>query len=262
MNVRPRLIASIHDATAQSLPQVLQIVDLLRDRGIRNADVLVVCGCDWAPCQIDQLRRLADQGWALHGHGWTHRATASKNLRHRLHSWTISRNVAEHLSKNEREIAAIIQRTYDWFAENRLPSPSTYVPPAWAMGSINRKRLKTLPYRFYESLNGVYDSREDQFHRLSLLGFEADTRFRAAFLRLFNRINLWRSSRLGRTLRMAIHPEDLQLRLAGDLRRTIDRFGKQVRCGLDWVLGDRRKIEAAQRSRAAVHADADSGVPV
>jgi predicted deacetylase len=97
-----------------------------------------------------------------------------------------------------------------------LPAPSLYVPPAWAMGRISRAGLRKLPFRYYETISGVYDAQADRFIRLPLLGFEADTRIRATALKLSNVLNR-RLANAHRELRFAIHPTDFELYLARDL---------------------------------------------
>ena len=90
------------------------------------------------------------------------------------------------------------------------------------MGAISRRQLNTLPFVRYETLGGLYDSQTARFDRVPLLGYEADTGFRATFVRLSNSFN--RLLAAGGRLRVSIHPQDLQLRLAADLRRTISEL--------------------------------------
>ncbi len=96
---------------------------------------------------------------------------------------------------------------------------------AWALGAIDRTVLGKLPYRYYETLRGFYDARSDRFLALPLLGFEADTWFRASFLRVFNRINLVSAKWRRRPIRLSIHPHDLTLKLQGNLASLIARLG-------------------------------------
>jgi len=133
----------------------------------------------------------------------------------------ISNRAAEHLAQEASGVEAIIQRCYEWFGDNALPVPAFYVPPAWALGPIGRARLKQLPFRFYETLIGVYDAGEARLHRLPLLGFEADRPWRARALRLNNHVQRRWASWRGRW-RVAIHPQDLKGPLAIDLLREIN----------------------------------------
>jgi predicted deacetylase len=107
-----------------------------------------------------------------------------------------------------------------WFDEHSLPAPSLYVPPAWAMGSIPRAGLEGLGFRYFETLTGIYDAERREMHRLPLFGFEADTRFRALSLRLFNAANRIMGRYAG-TVRLGIHPQDFELELAADLKRCL-----------------------------------------
>ena len=84
--------------------------------------------------------------------------------------------------------------------------------------------LRDLPFRYYETLSGTYDAEENRFARTPLLGFEADTRFRAVSLRLFNLVNRG-IARLRGSVRIAIHPRDFELLLASDLQVLLDKRG-------------------------------------
>ena len=92
------------------------------------------------------------------------------------------------------------------------------------MGSVSESDLDTLPFTCFETLNGVYDSREKRFLRSAMLGFEADTTFRAFWCRVWNRLNLLVAGS-SKTIRLAIHPQDFKLRLAGDLEQLLQQGG-------------------------------------
>jgi predicted deacetylase len=95
------------------------------------------------------------------------------------------------------------------------------VPPAWAMGSIFRSQLRTLPFRYFEYFSGVYDGKTERFYRLPLVGYEADRPWRVAPLRLWNAINLALARHTG-LLRIAIHPHDLHIRLSNQLIKILE----------------------------------------
>jgi hypothetical protein len=96
-----------------------------------------------------------------------------------------------------------------------LKAPTLYVPPAWALGSINRVQLRSLPFDQVELLTGIYDCRADRFFRLPLVGYEADTRWRQIALRLVNTANQVAAVASCTPLRIAIHPFDLEYSLTG-----------------------------------------------
>lgn len=213
---------SIHDVMPTTLTRVGHIAELLDSARLGPATLLVVPGAGWNRNDLATLRQLERRGYALAGHGWVHRVEAYHGLYHRLHGRLLSRNVAEHLALNTNGIEALITKSYSWFTDHDLGNPELYVPPAWAMGGLSRQRLRILPYRFYESFSGIYDSTEDQFHRLPLLGYEADTWWRAFSVRSWNSLNrTW--ARWKSPVRLAIHPGDLELRLANDLKRQLHR---------------------------------------
>jgi hypothetical protein len=128
----------------------------------------------------------------------------------------LSRMVAEHLALNKSEIIHLIQQCHQWFIRHDFQPPELYVPPAWAMGSLPQSYLRHLPFKRYEYLRGIYDSTKNHFEPFPLLGFEADTWWRKAVLRLSNAVNL-RKACCARSLRIAIHPYDLDLLMRPDL---------------------------------------------
>ncbi|MDH3588468.1 MAG: polysaccharide deacetylase family protein [Gammaproteobacteria bacterium] len=216
----PIWLVSVHDVMPETIGVVRELVQQLDDNDIGPLTLLVVPGGSWAASEIDWLRSRQQQGDSLAGHGWVHHAAAPRGIYDRLHRRFFSRGVAEHLPLNTPEISALILRCHNWFDSNNLMPAELYVPPAWAMGDISRDRLRELPFHQYETLAGVYDSRTDRFQRIPLVGFEADTRFRALFLRLSNALNR-AAARVSGQLRVAIHPRDLQLNLRADLDKAM-----------------------------------------
>ena len=211
-------LVSVHDVMPETLPQVKAIIGLLERLAVFPAALLVVPGRRWSRADIAYLKSLQAAGFELAGHGWRHRAERMTSTRHRLHGLLISRNEAEHLSLSALEIAARIHACSDWFQEAGLSQPALYVPPAWAWGVLPQEAMKVLPFRLYETQWGVFDAFAGTYMRLPVTGYMADTRFREKALRACNGFS--RRFFPG-PLRIAIHPQDLDLRLAGDLKRDL-----------------------------------------
>lgn len=219
---KPVWLVSVHDVMPDTMTRVRRTVAVLDKHQIAPLTLLVVPGGAWSASDIAWLRERQNRGDRLAGHGWIHRAGKPRGLYDRLHRRFFSRGVAEHLPLNADEISQLIHNCHGWFVSQNLAVPELYVPPAWAMGSISRAKLRELPFLHYESLSGVYDKEDNQFRRVPLVGFEADTRFRALSLRLSNGINQIAAKWQGR-LRVAIHPGDLELYLRNDLEKLISR---------------------------------------
>ncbi len=215
-------LVSIHDVMPTTLNKVEVILGTLREQGIHTATLLVVPGKPWQADEIDQLRSYVAQGYELAGHGWHHEIEHYGGLGHRLHGLLISKNVAEHLALDRAGIEALIRRCYKWFAQNKLPSPSLYVPPAWAMGDITNARLRRLPFRYYEYFSGIYDGRLNCFERIPMVGYEVDAWFRVPFVSAWNRMNFF-GARFRHRLRFSIHPNDFQLLLHNQLSRDLQK---------------------------------------
>jgi predicted deacetylase len=224
---RRQLLLSIHDVTPDTLDDVEHILCELSELGYRKVMLLVVPGSGWTPASLTRLRALSGYGAEFAGHGWRHVVEEIRGLRHRMHSLLISRNVAEHLALSRPQIRSLVQRCYDWFAANDVPEPVLYVPPAWAMGRIRNDDLDGLPFSQYETLAGIYDSVTGTFRRTAMVGFEADTAFRALSCRVWNWWNL-QAAGTSKPVRVAIHPGDLGLLLAEDLRRFLEHGGRAL----------------------------------
>lgn len=224
---RPRALFSIHDVMPETLDDVARVHDLCLARGLPPPALLVVPGRDWRETDLRRLREWHGGGAELIAHGWLHR-TRPRRLYHRLHSVLFSRDVAEHLALPADGVLDLMRASHDWFAAHDLPSPHTYIPPAWALG-VAPQRLVELPYRCIEVLRGVWLRDGSGMHKrhLPLLGFEADTRLRATVLRRWNALQRQRAMRAIKPLRISIHPADHRLLLRDELHGIL---GRQWRC--------------------------------
>ena len=220
------LLISIHDVAPATLGKVCRIFDKLHAADRLPVTLLVVPGLDWNPRDIETLEELVDRGAELAGHGWRHRAESISGIRHRVHSALISRDVAEHLALDRAGCIRLMRDCFDWFGEHGLPAPDLYVPPAWAMGAARQSDLDELPYTRFETTGGVYVSHRG-FLSLPMIGFEADTSFRAVACRVWNRMNKTWAGANG-ALRIGFHPSDFELRLGGDAARAVTMPGTAV----------------------------------
>lgn len=222
-------LISIHDVMPATLPQVSGLLAQLRGHRHRFVTLLVVPGRDWLAAEIDQLHAWQQAGLELAAHGWSHRAERVRGIRHGLHAAFISRRAAEHLALDANGIRERMQASADWFTRNGLQAPSTYVPPAWALGHVSPDALAELPFRRIEVMRGLLDPRTGRLERLPLLGFEADTRVRSGFLALWNRLQWMQAHRKRLPLRVSVHPDDARLRLAASLDRYLGSVPSSIR---------------------------------
>ena len=222
-----KALVSIHDVMPGTMARVEALLEWLRTREVPPVALLTVPGKDWSPAGIQRLRQLAGLGHELVAHGWNHQ-TRPRRLYHRCHALLISRNVAEHLDHDAEGVFALMERSGTWFARNGLPAPTAYVPPAWALGPLQKEAWPLLPYRVIETTRGIIHTREARRAALPLTGFEADTPLRQAFLTRWNKQQAAKAVRAGMPLRISIHPDDLQLRLAGQMDELIQRAGQFI----------------------------------
>jgi len=215
------IVWSVHDVTPSTLDRASAIVDLLASSGARSLAILVVPDGEWTVEQIGTLRAWERAGHLLAAHGWSHRALPPRGVYHRLHSAILSRDAAEHLGRPRDDVLEIVRRGQAWFAEAGLQPPRLYVPPAWALGALPLCAFDGTSFRWVETLTGIYDTRARRWHRLPLVGFEADSRARAWALRVSNAANLALGAALRRPVRAGLHPHDLGLRLAREARALV-----------------------------------------
>lgn len=214
-------LISIHDVMPHTLSRVERLLECsLNDIAPANVLLLVVPGLDWSSSQIKTLQTWQQVGYELAGHGWQHRIRRCSSAYHRLHSLLISRDAAEHLSLSGTELNALIEANAAWFPANGLVPPQVYVPPAWAVGELDLTLLRDCGFRCLETTTGLVDLHSGTRRRLPLVGFEADTRLRAGFLRLWNRLNASMANE-ARPLRLSIHPFDDEYRIADQMTRLI-----------------------------------------
>jgi len=212
-----RALISIHDVMPETMDRVREHVTALRRYGHEAITLLVVPGRAWERADLAQCARWQLEGLELAAHGWHHEATRLGGPYHWAHAALLSRRSAEHLALDEDGIAQLMQAAHDWFVARGLPAPTTYVPPAWALGCIQRQRLRELPFQRIEVTQGLLAPATGELSRLPLVGFEADTAARAAFLRRWNQAQAGLARRQGLPLRIGIHPHDHTLRLASQL---------------------------------------------
>ncbi len=220
-----RAFISLHDVMPESFADVEDVLMRLEGYGIPPITLLVVPGKPWKEAHMEKLREWSSMGYRLAAHGWIHEARNIRNLYHRLHSWLISRNVAEHLEWDPQDIPKNMAKSVAWFPENGLPVPDFYVPPAWALGKVRFPDAlaemdleASCPFPAHvEVLGGIIETGNGTYHPLPLVGFEADTWFREHFVRWWNRMQLNRSRKTRRPVRIGLHPFDFNLRLSRDL---------------------------------------------
>lgn len=211
-------IISMHDVMPATLARVEQLLaNELADIPARAVMLLVVPGLPWTAVQLSRLKSLEQQGYELIGHGWLHRVAQVRTGYHRLHSFFISRQAAEHLSKSEDELSQLLHRNARWFETQGFNRPRCYVPPAWAVGKLSRQTLRQAGFDCIETTSGLHWLHPCSSQLLPLVGFEADTRARARFLRTWNWLNV-RLVSAKRPVRVSIHPYDNEYLLADQMR--------------------------------------------
>lgn len=214
---------SIHDVMPETLDRVAEQLAMIDRRCPGPVTLLVVPGKAWTDADIARVRGWAAEGHVLAGHGWSHRAARVRGLRHRLHSLFVSRDCAEHLALDGDGIVDLMTRNRRWFEEHDLPLPELYVPPAWALGPVEAAALEPTGFKRVETMSGYLDIASGRLRHSALIGFEAASTWQIPALKLSNAFNRILAARW--PLRVALHPDDHRLPLAGDLETWLKRCG-------------------------------------
>jgi len=214
---------SIHDVSPKNLDKIIFIINHLNKKhNIKKITLLVIPGLDWNDEQIAIFKEWENnENIELASHGWIHESSPIKNIYHYLHSKLISDDCAEHLSLSKSSIIKLMNNSYSWFVDKGLTPPTLYVPPAWALGNINKKDLLKVPFSEVETTSGVYIN--NKFIFIPLIGFETKNYFRFIIVKISNFINYLLYHIFG-LIRIAIHPNDFKLLL----RKDIDKYLSEV----------------------------------
>jgi hypothetical protein len=223
-----RVIWSIHDVSPETVAWADNMVVRLTSSGASPLMILIIPAGDWPSTALDVVGGWESAGHILALHGWDHQALRPNGVYHRLHSLMLSRDAAEHLSRDRAEMLTRIDRGRKWFESNGLREPAVYVPPAWALGAVRATDLEEGGFRWVETLTGIHDAKKGKQRLLPLVGFEADNAWRSAALRVSNAVNLAITRATGSPIRVAIHPHDDAGLLAHDLDRWIRRGCRAV----------------------------------
>ena len=214
---------SIHDVHPNNLHKIIEIINLLFEKyNIRKITLLVIPGLNWNNKQIKILKTLQEKkGIELAAHGWYHKSKPINTIYHYIHSKLISADSAEHLSRSKPSIIKLLNDSHLWFINQGLNSPTLYVPPAWALGNIDKEDLSALPFNEFEMINGIFIN--NKFIFIPLIGFKTKTYFKFIIVKVLNFINYLSYSFFG-LMRIAIHPDDFNLLL----KRDIDKYLRKI----------------------------------
>ena len=85
-----------------------------------------------------------------------------KRLFHKLHSFILSRDVAEHLDLDSQAIIDLMNESHKWFLENNLGSPSLICATRLGFRLCQIQRFKGHPFEQVETTRGIYNAKKDK----------------------------------------------------------------------------------------------------
>jgi uncharacterized protein len=208
----PRLVVSVHDVSPATASESRRWVDDLDDRGI-PASLLVVPG-PWRERRLAAdpqfarwLRACVTRGHEVCLHGWDHTAPPDEPPRRSLVGILIARGCAEFWSLDEDQAADRAQRGLDLLAGFGLTATG-FTPPGWLASGPAIRGLRRVGLRYVTSHCSVTDLQTGRSLRALVFCHRPSShgeRTGAALMTHAPKLLL----RPGRTLRVALHPDDL-----------------------------------------------------
>ena len=209
---RARFVVSVHDVSPATAPESRRWVEELDERGV-PASLLVVPG-PWRdhtlaadPGFARWLRSCVARGHEVCLHGWDHTAPPGASFRRALVGNFVARGCAEFWSLTEDQAADRAGRGLDLLAGFDLTATG-FTPPGWLASAAAIRGLRRAGLRYVTTHGSVIDLRTQRRHRALVICHRPHSRGErtgAALMRRAPALFL----QPGRTLRMALHPDDL-----------------------------------------------------
>jgi predicted deacetylase len=207
----PRIVVSVHDVSPATTTESRLWVEELNERGV-PASLLVVPG-PWRgkaladdPGFADWLQGCVEWGHELCLHGWNHTATSGAPFGRTLVGNLVARGCGEFWSLNEDEAVDRVRQGLDVLAGLDLHTTG-FTPPGWLASAAAIRGLRRAGLLYVTNHRCVTDLRTGRrvrslviCHRPGGFGERAGAALMARTPGLV---------RPGRTLRIALHPDDL-----------------------------------------------------
>jgi len=205
------VVVSIHDVHPTTSERSLELLDMVRRRGIR-ATLLVVPG-PWRgrnlagdPALIDRLSAAAGDGYELALHGWAHQPrtpSTARNARNRV----LARGCAEFCDLDLVTARELIARGVEEM-ERHGWSPIGFTPPGWLASDQAIDALYEAGFAYTTSHLEVTDLWHDREIRIPAICQRPHSSL-AAMGSWFTRRMLVHHVVHQRPIRLALHPADL-----------------------------------------------------
>lgn len=208
----PRLVVSVHDvapATAQASAQ--WVADL--DARCIPASLLVVPG-PWRGATLEGdgafgawLHACRFRGHEVCLHGWEHVAPADVPLARAAVGNLAARGCAEFWSLDETEAAQRVRWGLAVLSEHDLPVVG-FTPPGWLLSAAAKRGVRSAGLRYVTTHRSVTDLVDGRQVRSTVLCHRPGGTGERAGAALMSH-GPGRLARPGRTVRVALHPDDL-----------------------------------------------------
>jgi hypothetical protein len=208
----PRLVVSVHDISPATASESRRWVRDLDELGV-PASLLAIPG-PWRDRSLADepefagwLRGCVERGHEICLHGWDHTAVAVAPLGRTLVGNLVARGCGEFWSLSEDEAADRAQRGLDVLARFGL-EVSGFTPPGWLVSASAVRGLGKVGLQYVTTHRSVTDLRTGKRLSAVVICHRPGGRGERAGAALMARAPAL-MLRPGRTLRIALHPDDL-----------------------------------------------------
>lgn len=209
---------AIHDVAPATLPECLELMEMLDALGARPISLLVVpqfhygakAGDDAAFVAAMNARQARGDELILHGCFHVDDAAPPRTARGFLARRVATRSEGEFAALDERQAAWRVARGLELFRQQRWPLAG-FVPPAWLMSRGARVALARCGHAFeyVTTRRGIWHLPTWAFEPTANLWYSPDTRLRRAVSRVAIGHELRRARRQP-LLRVSLHPQDVR----------------------------------------------------
>ncbi|MBN1944112.1 MAG: polysaccharide deacetylase family protein [Bradymonadales bacterium] len=227
------LLVSIHDVSPVFAERIEKLLDLLRDAGISPGSLLIVPDYhgrgSWggSPAFVERIRQLADSGWELVLHGFTHReehAAFKRTLGERLAARHLTDREGEFLSLDGQEIRRRLQTGRALVEATFGKCPQGFVAPAWLRTEELDEYLRESGFLYTEGHLFLEQLATGRKIFSPVLAWASRTPGRLLASRVWARLATPWLTRLP-VARVALHPGDTTHEtLLASIRTTLDRL--------------------------------------
>lgn len=251
---RRSFVVSLHDVAPRTRDVSQNILETLRDTGVRTTSLLVVPNYHEKGSATEDksfvswLRDLEERGHEIVIHGYFHERPrrSGEGMREKFVTRFYTQDEGEFFDLDYEESLARISKARDEFKAARL-SPIGFVAPAWLLSNAAECAARDAGMQYTTRIDSVVDLLTDERESTRSLVYSTRSRWRRAASLGWNAA-LARILQMRDLARISIHPADFEApKVWAQILRSIERFSRTRNATTyrDWIAGQRINHKAA-----------------